>query len=104
MEIYTLFFGLRFAVILLELMSAVNLGGSVNGLKQKTESTDELSGAGVSNEASSMKCMLQGTARIPAKSEDGDFVIGGVFAIHHKLYTVIYNYTTKPEPPRCTGR
>ncbi|XP_037533759.1 extracellular calcium-sensing receptor-like [Nematolebias whitei] len=36
-------------------------------------------------------------------SEDGDFVIGGAFSIHHKLYTVIYNYTTKPESPRCTG-
>uniref|UniRef100_A0A8C6KAY4 G-protein coupled receptors family 3 profile domain-containing protein n=1 Tax=Nothobranchius furzeri TaxID=105023 RepID=A0A8C6KAY4_NOTFU len=33
----------------------------------------------------------------------GDFVIGGVFSIHHKLYTVINNYTTKPDPPKCTG-
>ncbi|XP_037533481.1 extracellular calcium-sensing receptor-like [Nematolebias whitei] len=33
---------------------------------------------------------------------DGDFVIGGVFSIHYALQTVIYNYTTKPEPLRCT--
>ncbi|XP_013890066.1 extracellular calcium-sensing receptor [Austrofundulus limnaeus] len=34
---------------------------------------------------------------------DGDFVIGGVFSMHYKLHTVIYNYTTKPEALRCTG-
>ncbi|XP_037533485.1 extracellular calcium-sensing receptor-like [Nematolebias whitei] len=34
---------------------------------------------------------------------DGDFVIGGVFSLHYKQLTVIYNYTTKPEPSRCTG-
>ncbi|XP_013881959.1 extracellular calcium-sensing receptor, partial [Austrofundulus limnaeus] len=50
-----------------------------------------------------MKCNLQGSTRLPASSEDGDIVIGGVFSIHPKLDTVIYNYTTKPEPPRCTG-
>ncbi|XP_013881956.1 extracellular calcium-sensing receptor [Austrofundulus limnaeus] len=50
-----------------------------------------------------MKCNLQGTTRLPASSEDGDIFIGGVFSIHPKLDTVIYNYTTKPEPPRCTG-
>ncbi|XP_037533477.1 extracellular calcium-sensing receptor-like [Nematolebias whitei] len=35
---------------------------------------------------------------------DGDFVIGGVFSLHNKLLTVTNNYTTKPEPLRCTGR
>uniref|UniRef100_A0A3Q2R2D1 Extracellular calcium-sensing receptor-like n=1 Tax=Fundulus heteroclitus TaxID=8078 RepID=A0A3Q2R2D1_FUNHE len=44
-----------------------------------------------------------GTPRVPAFTEDGDFVIGGVFSIHFKLYTVVYDYTTKPAPPRCTG-
>ncbi|XP_037835716.1 extracellular calcium-sensing receptor-like [Kryptolebias marmoratus] len=34
---------------------------------------------------------------------DGDFVIGGVFSLHYKIYTVIYQYTTKPEPLKCTG-
>ncbi|XP_017297098.2 extracellular calcium-sensing receptor-like [Kryptolebias marmoratus] len=50
-----------------------------------------------------MKCTLQGTPRLPAFSVDGDFVIGGVFSIHYKQHTVINNYTTKPEPLRCTG-
>ncbi|XP_015806576.3 extracellular calcium-sensing receptor-like [Nothobranchius furzeri] len=35
---------------------------------------------------------------------DGDFIIGGVLSFHYQLYTVIYNYTVKPEPLRCTGR
>ncbi|XP_078022921.1 extracellular calcium-sensing receptor-like [Epinephelus lanceolatus] len=34
---------------------------------------------------------------------DGDYVIGGVFAIHHYMHTLKYNYTTMPEPLRCTG-
>uniref|UniRef100_A0A3Q3GJR2 Extracellular calcium-sensing receptor-like n=1 Tax=Kryptolebias marmoratus TaxID=37003 RepID=A0A3Q3GJR2_KRYMA len=43
------------------------------------------------------------TPRLPALSMDGDFVIAGVFSIHSKLQTWIYNYTSKPEPLRCTG-
>ncbi|XP_028428744.1 extracellular calcium-sensing receptor-like [Perca flavescens] len=34
---------------------------------------------------------------------DGDYVIGGVFSIHHIMHTVKHNYTTIPEPLRCTG-
>ncbi|XP_060929405.1 extracellular calcium-sensing receptor-like [Limanda limanda] len=34
---------------------------------------------------------------------DGDFVVGGVFSIHYYMKTVRYNYTTMPEPLRCTG-
>ncbi|KAM4742039.1 extracellular calcium-sensing receptor-like [Anableps anableps] len=34
---------------------------------------------------------------------DGEYVIGGVFAIHYKELTRIQNYTTVPEPPTCTG-
>uniref|UniRef100_A0A4W6CAQ7 G-protein coupled receptors family 3 profile domain-containing protein n=1 Tax=Lates calcarifer TaxID=8187 RepID=A0A4W6CAQ7_LATCA len=34
---------------------------------------------------------------------DGDYVIGGVFSIHHYIHTVEHNYTTLPEPLRCTG-
>ena len=51
-----------------------------------------------------MKCKLQGTARQPAFSMDGDYNVGGVFSIHNYLHTVEHNYTTMPEPPRCTGR
>ncbi|XP_031152325.1 extracellular calcium-sensing receptor-like [Sander lucioperca] len=34
---------------------------------------------------------------------DGDYVIGGVLSIHHYMHTVMHNYTTMPEPLRCTG-
>ncbi|XP_033487562.2 extracellular calcium-sensing receptor-like [Epinephelus lanceolatus] len=34
---------------------------------------------------------------------DGDYVIGGVFSIHSYMHTVKHNYTTMPEPLRCTG-
>ncbi|XP_062241985.1 extracellular calcium-sensing receptor-like [Platichthys flesus] len=34
---------------------------------------------------------------------DGDYVVGGVFSIHYDMHTVKYNYTTMPEPLRCTG-
>ncbi|XP_033487565.2 extracellular calcium-sensing receptor-like [Epinephelus lanceolatus] len=33
----------------------------------------------------------------------GDYIIGGVFAIHYYMYTLKHNYTTMPEPLRCTG-
>ncbi|XP_026233924.1 extracellular calcium-sensing receptor-like [Anabas testudineus] len=35
---------------------------------------------------------------------DGDYVIGGVFSIHYNMQAVKHNYTTMPEPLRCTGR
>nr|XP_046244958.1 extracellular calcium-sensing receptor-like [Scatophagus argus] len=34
---------------------------------------------------------------------DGDYVIGGVFSIHHYGQTEENNYTTMPEPLKCTG-
>ncbi|XP_039674524.1 extracellular calcium-sensing receptor-like [Perca fluviatilis] len=34
---------------------------------------------------------------------DGDYIIGGVFSIHYNMHTVKHNYTTMPEPLRCTG-
>ncbi|XP_060928497.1 extracellular calcium-sensing receptor-like [Limanda limanda] len=42
-------------------------------------------------------------AHPPAFSMDGDYVVGGVFSIHYYMNTVRYNYTTMPEPLRCTG-
>ena len=95
MEISPLFIGLILSLSLCELNS---------GLKQSAGLTEERSGAGVSSEASSVKCKLQGTARLPAFSMDGDYVIGGVFAIHHYKQTPVHNYTVMPEPLTCTGR
>ncbi|XP_039478297.1 extracellular calcium-sensing receptor-like [Oreochromis aureus] len=34
---------------------------------------------------------------------DGDFTIGGIFSIHNYVHTVNNNYTTMPEPVRCSG-
>ncbi|XP_030259692.1 extracellular calcium-sensing receptor-like [Sparus aurata] len=35
---------------------------------------------------------------------DGDYAIGGVFSIHTYMHPVKNNYTTEPEPLKCTGR
>uniref|UniRef100_A0A3B5K484 G-protein coupled receptors family 3 profile domain-containing protein n=1 Tax=Takifugu rubripes TaxID=31033 RepID=A0A3B5K484_TAKRU len=47
--------------------------------------------------APSVICRLQGSARLPAFSKDGDFVIGGVFSIHDYEVMMNHNYTTMPE-------
>lgn len=89
---------------LFELITVVVLGGSLNGLKERNQHTDNLTGPDFSAEASLVKCTLQGTPRQPAFSMDGDFVIGGTFLIHYQAQTVINNYTSKPELPICKGR
>ncbi|XP_070399330.1 extracellular calcium-sensing receptor-like [Nothobranchius furzeri] len=103
METRSVLVGLRLAVSLLKLMSFV-CGGSLGGLTKTIERTEAQAGSDVSFEASPMKCILQGTPRLPALSMNGDFVIGGAFSLHYTMDAVIHNYTTKPEPPRCTGR
>ncbi|XP_067364672.1 extracellular calcium-sensing receptor-like [Channa argus] len=35
---------------------------------------------------------------------DGDYIIGGAFFIHYNTQALEHNYTTMPEPLRCTGR
>ncbi|XP_073350181.1 extracellular calcium-sensing receptor-like [Pagrus major] len=35
---------------------------------------------------------------------DGDYAIGGVFGIRYYTHTPVHNYTTIPEPLKCTGR
>ena len=95
MTVSTLLVGLILSLSLCELNSA---------LKERVELTEERTGAGVSTEASPVKCKLQGTTRLPAFSLDGDYVIGGVFSIHTYVHTVKHNYTTEPGPLKCTGR
>lgn len=104
MEISAFFIGMRVALGLFELNTALALHGSGDGLRQRAGFPEARSGAGFSAEASSLRCKLQGNARPPAFSMDGDYVIGGVFSIHNYIYTVKHNYTTMPEPLRCTGR
>ncbi|KAL7399807.1 hypothetical protein ABVT39_002131 [Epinephelus coioides] len=104
MEISALFIGLMLSLGFLEMISAFALNGSGDGMKQRAGFPEDTSGAGFATDASSVKCTLQGTTRLPAFSADGDYVIGGVFALHHYMHTLKHNYTTMPEPLRCTGR
>ncbi len=98
METLSLFIGLILSLSLCELSSALALYASGDGLKQRL--TEDRTAA----EGSSVKCELQVTARLPTFSMDGDYLIGGVFSIHRYKFTVKHNYTSMPEPQRCTGR
>ena len=101
MEIKILFLALRLALGWFKVNSLVALGESLTSLKQRSEQTEaDVISAGTSP----MNCNLQGTARLPVFSVDGDYIIGGVFSIHLKQQAVIHNYTTLPDPPQCTGR
>lgn len=81
------------ALCLFEVRTVVGLGGS------------DCNADGVNIEGgSSLKCTLQGSAHLPAFSMEGDYIIGGVFSIHANMHMVDNNYTTAPEPLRCTGR
>ncbi|KAK2847375.1 hypothetical protein Q5P01_010374 [Channa striata] len=104
MEISALLICLRFALCLLMMNSALALNNDVDGLKQRTFYTPAGAADGVTQEASSVTCKLQDTTRLPAFSMDGDYIIGGVFSIHYNMLTMMHNYTTMPEPLRCTGR
>lgn len=84
-------------LFLLELNSALAPSYSEDDLKQR----DAQSEAGTED---SRDCRMQGTGHLPAFSMDGDYIIGGVFAIHVNMYTAQHNYTTMPEPLRCTER
>lgn len=104
MEISAFFISLKLALTLFEGNSFVALGGSLNSLKTNAGLTETRNADRDGGEALSMKCNLQGSARLPAFSMDGDYIIGGVFSIHNNMLTMINNYTVAPEPPRCTGR
>ncbi|KAG8001942.1 Extracellular calcium-sensing receptor [Nibea albiflora] len=103
MEISALFIGLILSLGLHELNFSIALSGCRDGLKQRAELTEDRTSAGLSTEASSVKCKLQGTTRLPAFSIDGDYVIGGVFKIRQYKQTLEYSYTSMPEPLSCTG-
>lgn len=106
MELSYLFICLRLALGLIEMNSALVWNDSRDTMDLRAGCTEARAdcGVGISTEASTVKCKLQGTARLPAFSVDGDYNIGGVFSIHHYMNIVKHNYTTIPEPLRCTGR
>ncbi|TWW77107.1 hypothetical protein D4764_12G0004970 [Takifugu flavidus] len=84
-------------ISLFDLNSAGDLKAPENSLKQQLGPREDTTGAAAPSDI----CRLQGSARLPAFSKDGDFVIGGVFSIHRYTVTVNHNYTTMPEPFRC---
>lgn len=99
MDLSYLFICLRLGLVLFEMNSAFVLNDSRNTIKARA-------GAGINTttEASTVKCELQGTARLPAFSVDGDYIVGGVFSIHHYMHIVKNSYTTMPELLMCSGR
>ncbi|KAM3616157.1 uncharacterized protein V6R79_013394 [Siganus canaliculatus] len=103
MEITAICFWFILYLNLWKTKSALNSNTSVDGLKQRAGSIEDRTNQSVSTEYSSVKCKLQGATRLPAFSMDGDYIIGGVFAIHYYMYTSKHNYTTMPEPSKCTG-
>lgn len=104
MEIFGVFIALMVSLILREQNPSFALNFNGNDLKQQAGLREGTKHRGLGTKAPALKCELQGTARLPVFSEDGDYVIGGVFSIHHYKQTVKHNYTAMPEPVRCTGR
>lgn len=101
MEILALFIGLTVTLGLSEINSGLSFSDSG---KQMAHYTQDRAGALISPDVSSVTCKLRGSPHLPAFSMDGDYTIGGVFSIHYNIQTVKHNYTTMPEPLRCTGR
>lgn len=97
MEICALLLGL---ISLCDLNSAGDLKASGNGMKQQFRLREDRTDAA----APSMRCQFLGSARLPAFSMDGDFVIGGAFSLHHYKVRLNHNYSSMPEPLRCSGR
>ena len=78
---------------------ALSLYKSVGGLILRTEASTN-----TENATDSVDCLLQGTPQQPAFTQNGDYIIGGVFPMHYYLKTVKKNYSSLPEPLKCTGR
>ena len=84
---------------LFSLCFALSLYKSVGGLIMRTEAT-----ANAENATDSVGCWLRGTPQLPAFTQKGDYIIGGVFPMHYYMKTVKKNYSSLPEPLKCTGR
>ncbi|XP_069053455.1 extracellular calcium-sensing receptor-like [Lepisosteus oculatus] len=46
-------------------------------------------------------CRHQGSPGSAQFTNDGDFVIGGIFSMHSNIYVLKYNYNVTPGPVRC---
>lgn len=105
MEISALFIGLGLALGYSDINSGFTFNFGRSALKQNDSCVQDRFGATEDKtEDSAVMCKLHGITCKPAYSMDGDYVIGGVFSIHYNMLTVRSNYTTMPEPERCTGR
>ncbi|XP_032401806.1 extracellular calcium-sensing receptor-like [Xiphophorus hellerii] len=100
MGVSALCLGLALALSLLNLNMVVVLVESANSLEKSVGLPS--SDAGLMATRSSV-CTLQGGAHTPAFSEDGDYLIGGVYSIHHYMHTVDNNYNTVPQILSCIG-
>lgn len=104
MELFAVFSSLIVSPLFLEVNSSLALNYSGNLLKLETELRGSRNDPGVRTSAPPLKCTAQGQGRLPVFSADGDYVIGGIFSIHHYKQTVKRDYAAMPEPERCGGR
>lgn len=104
MELFAFLISLMVLPLLFEVNSSLALNYSGNLLQLQTELRGSRNDAGVRTLAPHLKCTAQGEARLPVFSADGDYVIGGIFSIHHYKQTVERDYAAMPELERCGGR
>lgn len=104
MELFAFFIGLMVSPILLKANASLGLNYSGNLSERQTESRLSRKDSGVRTSAPPLKCTAQGQARLPVFSAGGDYVIGGIFSIHHYKQTVKRDYAAMPEPESCEGR
>ena len=71
----------------------------MGGLTMRKEAT-----AKAENATNSVDCWLRGTPQLPAFTQRGDYIIGGVFQMHYYMKTVKKKYSSLPETLKCTGR
>lgn len=104
---------MAFSVVQIELMMclvvftlnsllATNVPGTP--LTQRGGREEDKAATSVRANGLSLNCELQGLARKPAFSMDGEYIIGGVFTLHHYKENVKLEYSTRPKPSKCTGR
>ena len=77
----------------------LSLYESVAGLIMRTEASSN-----AENATDSVNCWLWGTPQLPAFTQRGDYIIGGVFQMHYYMKTVKKKYSSLPETLKCTGR